>query len=110
VRFVQVYSGGNEGPKAWDAHDDLKKNHDLHCAETDGPIAALLDDLYQRPGLSPTNRFSLRRNLISPPQILQRLWQGLPHRRTVDMYRIPRKDELIVILFSLQHLRHVLVG
>jgi hypothetical protein len=45
VRFVQVYSGGNEGPKAWDAHDDLKKNHDLHCVETDGPIAALLDDL-----------------------------------------------------------------
>jgi hypothetical protein len=45
VRFVQLYSGGNEGPKAWDAHDDLKKNHDLHCAETDGPIAALLDDL-----------------------------------------------------------------
>ncbi len=45
VRFVQLYSGGNEGPRAWDAHDDLKKNHDLHCAETDGPIAALLDDL-----------------------------------------------------------------
>jgi uncharacterized protein (DUF1501 family) len=45
VRFVQLYSGGNEGPKAWYAHDDLKKNHDLHCAETDGPIAALLDDL-----------------------------------------------------------------
>jgi hypothetical protein len=45
VRFVQVYSGGNEGPRAWDAHDDLKTNHDLHCAETDGPIAALLDDL-----------------------------------------------------------------
>jgi hypothetical protein len=48
VRFVQVYSGGNEGPKAWDAHDDLRKNHDLHCAETDGPIAALLDDLKMR--------------------------------------------------------------
>ncbi len=48
VRFVQVYSGGNEGPKAWDAHDDLKKNHDLHCAETDRPIAALLDDLQSR--------------------------------------------------------------
>jgi hypothetical protein len=45
VRFVQLYSGGNEGPKAWDAHDDLKKNHDLHCAEIDRPIAALLDDL-----------------------------------------------------------------
>ncbi len=48
VRFVQVYSGGNEGPKAWDAHDDLRKNHDLHCAETDGPIAALLSDLKAR--------------------------------------------------------------
>ncbi len=48
VRFVQVYSGGNEGPKAWDAHDDLKKNHDLHCEETDRPIAALLADLEAR--------------------------------------------------------------
>lgn len=48
VRFVQLYSGGNDGPRAWDAHDDLKKNHDLHCAETDRPIAALLDDLKQR--------------------------------------------------------------
>ncbi|HSI34189.1 MAG TPA: DUF1501 domain-containing protein [Tepidisphaeraceae bacterium] len=48
VRFVQVYSGGNEGPKAWDAHDDLKKNHDLHCAETDKPIAGLLKDLKSR--------------------------------------------------------------
>jgi hypothetical protein len=48
VRFVQLYSGGNEGPKAWDAHDDLKKNHDLHCAETDGPIAALLEVLEAR--------------------------------------------------------------
>ncbi len=48
VRFVQVYSGGNEGPRAWDAHDDLEKNHRLHCAETDAPIAALLTDLRQR--------------------------------------------------------------
>lgn len=48
VRFIQLYSGGNEGPKAWDAHDDLKKNHDLHCAETDRPIAALLEDLDSR--------------------------------------------------------------
>jgi len=48
VRFVQLYSGGNEGPRAWDAHDDLKKNHDLHCAETDQPIAGLLTDLKQR--------------------------------------------------------------
>jgi len=48
VRFVQVYSGGNEGPRAWDAHGDLEKNHRLHCAETDRPIAALLRDLKQR--------------------------------------------------------------
>ena len=48
VRFVQLYSGGNEGPRAWDAHDDLDKNHRLHCAETDRPIAALLTDLKQR--------------------------------------------------------------
>jgi hypothetical protein len=48
VRFVQLYSGGNEGPRAWDAHDDLEKNHRLHCAETDQPIAGLLTDLKQR--------------------------------------------------------------
>jgi hypothetical protein len=48
VRFVQVYSGGNEGPRAWDAHDDVKKNHELHCAETDLPIAGLLTDLKRR--------------------------------------------------------------
>lgn len=48
VRFIQIYSGGNEGPKAWDAHDDVKKNHELHCAETDRPIAGLLRDLKQR--------------------------------------------------------------
>jgi hypothetical protein len=48
VRFVQLYSGGNEGPRAWDAHDNLKKNHDLHCAEIDRPVAALLDDLKER--------------------------------------------------------------
>ena len=54
VRFIQLYSGGNEGPKAWDAHDDLKKNHDLHCAETDRPIAGLLTDLKNRGMLEST--------------------------------------------------------
>ncbi|MDX1947298.1 MAG: DUF1501 domain-containing protein [Pirellulaceae bacterium] len=48
VRFVQIYSGGNEGPKAWDAHDDIRKNHDLHCGETDLPIAGLITDLKRR--------------------------------------------------------------
>ncbi|MFZ9825003.1 MAG: DUF1501 domain-containing protein [Gemmataceae bacterium] len=48
VRFIQLYSGGNEGPKAWDAHDDLKKNRALPCAEKDRPIAGLLTDLKNR--------------------------------------------------------------
>jgi hypothetical protein len=48
VRFVQVYSGGNEAAMAWDAHEDLKKNHDQRCIETDRPIAALLSDLAER--------------------------------------------------------------
>ena len=48
VRFVQVFSGGNRGPSAWDAHKDLKSNHDRQCAQTDQPIAALLEDLKQR--------------------------------------------------------------
>lgn len=48
VRFVQVYSGGNQGPSAWDAHNDLFGNHSRQCAQTDLPIAALLADLKQR--------------------------------------------------------------
>jgi hypothetical protein len=48
VRFVQVYSGGNHNDASWDAHDDLVRNHSLHCAETDRPIAGLLKDLKQR--------------------------------------------------------------
>lgn len=54
VRFVQLYSGGNQGPKAWDAHDNLKTNHDLHCTEVDRPIAALLEDLQSRGMLDET--------------------------------------------------------
>lgn len=48
VRFVQVYSGGNTGPSAWDAHKDLKGNHSRQCAQTDLPMAALLGDLRRR--------------------------------------------------------------
>jgi hypothetical protein len=48
VRFVQIYSGGDNGPTAWDAHDNISPNHDLHCAETDQPIAGLIADLKQR--------------------------------------------------------------
>lgn len=45
VRFVQVYSDGE-----WDAHSNLKDNHQGHCRATDKPIHALLTDL-KRTGL-----------------------------------------------------------
>ncbi|MGL4512396.1 MAG: DUF1501 domain-containing protein [Lacipirellulaceae bacterium] len=48
VRFIQVYSGGHHNDSNWDAHGDLVVNHNLHAAETDKPIAALLRDLKQR--------------------------------------------------------------
>ena len=54
VRFVQIYSGGNHNDANWDAHGDLEKNHNLHAAETDKPIAALLKDLKQRGMLNDT--------------------------------------------------------
>ncbi len=48
VRFVQVYSGGGRFDENWDAHKGMKYNHELHCAETDQPIASLLTDLKER--------------------------------------------------------------
>ncbi len=48
VRFVQIYSGGEENQKSWDGHSDIKGNHAGFAAETDRPIAALLADLEQR--------------------------------------------------------------
>jgi len=48
VRFVQIYSGGHHNDSNWDAHGDLKANHDMHAGETDKPIAGLLKDLKQR--------------------------------------------------------------
>jgi hypothetical protein len=54
VRFVQIYSGGNHNDANWDAHGDLKMNHDLHAGETDKPIAGLLTDLKQRGLLNET--------------------------------------------------------
>ena len=48
VRFIQLYSGGNHNDANWDAHGDLKKNHDYHAGNTDQPVAALLQDLKNR--------------------------------------------------------------
>jgi hypothetical protein len=43
VRFVQAYINDE-----WDAHDNIQKNHDARCAESDVPIAGLLKDLKRR--------------------------------------------------------------
>jgi hypothetical protein len=48
VRFVQLYSGGGHQQQSWDAHYGLDENHRLHCAETDRPMAGLLEDLKRR--------------------------------------------------------------
>jgi hypothetical protein len=50
VRFVQVYNGGALGsPRInWDAHEDVKQNHDAQGILLDKPCAALLKDLKQR--------------------------------------------------------------
>jgi len=48
VRYVQIFSGGGNFDPSWDAHWDLEKNHRMHCAETDKPIAGLIKDLKSR--------------------------------------------------------------
>jgi hypothetical protein len=48
VRFVQIYSGGEENQRSWDGHSDILGNHGGFAAETDRPIAALLEDLGRR--------------------------------------------------------------
>jgi uncharacterized protein (DUF1501 family) len=45
VRFVQLYCGDTNG---WDGHSDIEGNHAVHCARTDRPAAALIQDLKQR--------------------------------------------------------------
>ena len=48
VRFVQLFSGGGPVSMQWDAHTNLKQNHEKMCGLTDQPIAALLTDLKSR--------------------------------------------------------------
>ena len=54
VRFIQIYSGGTENQRSWDAHGDIVGNHKEFAAETDQPIAGLLSDLRQRGMLDDT--------------------------------------------------------
>ena len=46
VRFVQIYNAVDK--LGWDAHDSNTDYHRRNAAQTDQPIAALLDDLKQR--------------------------------------------------------------
>src|SRR5207237_2715639 len=48
VRFVQIYSGGEENERSWDGHMNIAANHAGFAGETDQPIAALLTDLASR--------------------------------------------------------------
>jgi hypothetical protein len=48
VRFVQIYSGGEENERSWDGHTNIADNHRGFAGETDVPIAGLLTDLKQR--------------------------------------------------------------
>jgi hypothetical protein len=48
VRFVLLFSGGGPVSVQWDAHDNIKSNHEQMCRWTDQPIAALLKDLKSR--------------------------------------------------------------
>lgn len=48
VRFVCVVSGGGPGNMQWDAHGDIEENHLRKAAETDKPVAGLLQDLKRR--------------------------------------------------------------
>ncbi|HEY2159594.1 MAG TPA: DUF1501 domain-containing protein, partial [Isosphaeraceae bacterium] len=48
VRFVCVVAGGGPGNLQWDAHDDIEENHLRKAAETDKPVAGLLQDLRRR--------------------------------------------------------------
>ncbi|MBX3399194.1 MAG: DUF1501 domain-containing protein [Gemmataceae bacterium] len=48
VRFVQIFSGGMDNDLSWDGHNNIAKNHGGFAAETDQPIAGLLEDLARR--------------------------------------------------------------
>jgi hypothetical protein len=48
VRFVQVFHGYGGDTSGWDSHEELKKNHTKLCAQIDGPMTGLLQDLRQR--------------------------------------------------------------
>ena len=53
VRFVQIMHGGG-GSGIWDAHENLKRDHETAATQVDKPIAGLLKDLKARGMLDET--------------------------------------------------------
>ena len=53
VRFIQIMHGDGAAG-AWDAHSNLKSNHENLTSQVDKPIAGLLEDLKQRGLLNET--------------------------------------------------------
>src|SRR6476469_5615926 len=47
VRFIQIQHGAG-GAGVWDAHSNLKTNHENNCRQVDKPTAGLLKDLKRR--------------------------------------------------------------
>jgi hypothetical protein len=47
VRFIQIQHGGG-GAGVWDAHSDMKGNHERNSLAVDQPIGGLLTDLHRR--------------------------------------------------------------
>jgi len=54
VRFIQIYSGTNDGFDDWDGHSNNDRTHTRMAGRVDKPIAALLADLKQRGMLDET--------------------------------------------------------
>jgi hypothetical protein len=48
TRFILLFSGGGPVSVQWDAHDNVKTNHEQMCRWTDKPVAGLLKDLKGR--------------------------------------------------------------
>src|SRR5262249_3600403 len=77
VRFVQIYSGGEENEKSWDGHVNIVANHGGFAAETDQPIAGLLADLEGRGLLDST--LVICNGQVGRPPVVQKGGTGRDH-------------------------------
>jgi len=87
VRFVQLYSGGNENQRSWDGHADILGNHTQFAGETDRPVAGLLEDLAQR-GLLEETLVVVQVNTAS---FLLLVWRHWPKTASILPHNIVRR-------------------